>query len=94
MGKRKKQQQPRSDDKLGPVVMYKPLEVTERECQGDTTKMIKRFCKKTRKEEILKPFYRKLLYWETKSQKRRRQRLKGTYEWKKQQSREADDEKK
>lgn len=60
---------------------FKKVEVTEAECNGDVGKMIKRFSKKTRKEEVLKPFYDKLLYWETKSQKARRKKQKGIYEW-------------
>lgn len=62
---------------------FKKIEVTEAECHGDVGKMIKRFSKKTRKEEVLKPFYDKLLYWETKSQKARRRKQKGIYEWRK-----------
>lgn len=82
---RKHRKEKRSQSKLGETIVCRPLEVTAQECNGDLTKMIKRFVKKTRKEEILKPFYRKLLYWETKSQKQRTKRLKNTYEWKKQQ---------
>jgi hypothetical protein len=80
-------------DKLGAPVVCRPLEVTSQECGGDVTKMIKRFVKKTRKEEILKPFYQRLLYWETKSQKRRRKRLKSTYEWKREQKNLLNDDK-
>lgn len=81
-------------DKLGPVITYKPLEVSEKECRGDVNKMIKRFCKKTRKEEVLKPYFGRLMYWETKSQKRRRKNTKSIYEWKKQQLKEIEDDKK
>jgi hypothetical protein len=59
---------------------FRFFEVTEKECNGDSSKLIKKFVRRTRKEEVLKPFYRKLLYWETKSQKRRSQRLRGIYE--------------
>lgn len=67
------------------VVCYQPLEVTAKECGYDVSKMIKKFMRKTRKEEVLKPFYLRLLYWETKSQKARRKKLKSIYEQKKQQ---------
>lgn len=67
------------------AVCYQPLEVTAKECGFDTSKMIKRFMKKTRKEEVLKPFHTRLLYWETKSQKARRKKLKSIYEHRKQQ---------
>lgn len=65
------------------VDYFKPVEVTLEECSGDYSKMIKRFIKKTRKEQILKPFYDRLLYWETKGQKERRKKQKGIYEWQK-----------
>jgi ribosomal protein S21 len=64
---------------------FKPLEVTANECNGDVSRMIKRFGKKTRREEVLKPYYERLLYWETKSQKERRKKQKGIYEWRKSQ---------
>lgn len=64
---------------------FKKVEVTEAECGGDINKMIKKFGRKTRKEQILKPFYERLLYWETKSQKERRKKQKSVYEWRKQQ---------
>jgi ribosomal protein S21 len=47
--------------------------------------MIKRFTKKTRKEEVLKPYYERILYWETKSQKERKKKQKGIYEWRRSQ---------
>lgn len=72
---------------------FRPLEVTAKECGGDTMKMIKRFMKKTRKEQVLKPFYEKLLYWETKSQKDRKKKMKGIYEWRRTQKKlESDSE--
>jgi ribosomal protein S21 len=64
---------------------FKPLEVTSAECNGDISKMIKRFTKKTRKEEVLKPYYERILYWETKSQKERKKKQKGIYEWRRSQ---------
>lgn len=73
------------------AVICHPLEVTLKECNGDTTKMIRRFIKKTRKEEVLKPFYSRLLYWETKGQKTRRKKLKSTYETKRLQNKNEED---
>lgn len=84
--KKRKRNKRNTEDKLGPVVLYKPLEVTAKDCDGDVSKMIKKFCRKVRKEEVLKPYYRRLMYWETKSQKRRRQRLKSVYETKRRQN--------
>jgi hypothetical protein len=71
---------------------FKPVEVTTEECDGDYSKMIKRFVKKTRKEQILKPFYDRLLYWETKGQKERKKKQKGIYEWQKTQKKMNQDE--
>lgn len=42
-------------------------------------RLIKKFMKKVRKEEILKPFYGKLMYHQTKNQKDRKKRLRSTY---------------
>lgn len=64
---------------------FKPIQVTDNECNGDVGRMIKKFSKITRKEQVLKPFYEKLLYWETKSQKERKKKQKGIYEWHKKQ---------
>ena len=70
----------RSEDYLS---YFKPLEVTLNSCYGDTTRMIKKFGKKTRKEEVLKHFYGKLMCYETKGQKNRRKKIQGIYETKK-----------
>lgn len=86
MSRRKK------EDKLGSVITCKTLEVSSKECNGDVSKMIKRFCKKTRKEEILKPFYGRLMYWETKSQKRRRKKLKSIHESNRRRKKEEENE--
>ena len=56
------------------VVLAYPLEVTLDECNGNTAKMIKRFTKKVRKEEVLRPFYERLAYPTTKGQKARKKR--------------------
>lgn len=90
MSKRKKQKtEPKYN--LGPTVEAKVLEVSIKEVNGDTTKLIKKFCKKVRKEEILKPFYRRLMYFETKSQKRRQKKMYGIYEWRKKVSKQEDE---
>lgn len=63
-------------------VIISPLEVRLEEVGGDTTRLIKKFLKKVRKEEILKPFYGKLMYYSTKSQKRRAKKLESDFKWK------------
>lgn len=79
----RKKREPKPDNTPGDSVVCRPIEVTIQECNGDVTRMIKRFTKKIRKEEILKPYYGRIMFFETKSQKRRRQKLKGVYEWRK-----------
>jgi truncated hemoglobin YjbI len=64
-------------------VQLKPLEVKLDEANGNTTKLIKKFMKKVRKQEVLKPFYERLMYHVTKGQKRRQKKLKSEYEVKK-----------
>lgn len=64
-------------------VQLKQFEVTLEECDGDYSKLIRKFMKKVRKHEILKPYYERLMYHMTKSQKRRKKRLKSIYEHKK-----------
>jgi hypothetical protein len=94
MAKKRKSVAPdesRSDSKLGEPVICKVVEVTAQECNGDVSRMIKRFTKKVRKEEVLKPFYGKLMFFETKSQKRRQAKIKGTYEWHKKEQKLEDD---
>lgn len=60
-------------------IQARPLEVSIEQARGDSTRLIKRFMKKVRKEEVLKPFYGKLRYHQTKSQKRRQKRLRGKF---------------
>lgn len=72
------------------VVEAKPLQVSIEECNGDSTKMIKKFMKKVRKEEILKPFYGKLMFFSTKSQIARAKKHKATYEYRKRQEKDKD----
>ena len=62
------------------AVTIGPLEVKLEECDGDSTKMIKKFTKKVRKEEILRPLFGKFMYFSTKSQLKRHKRLKSIYE--------------
>lgn len=61
------------------AVEAKPLQVTIEQAKGDTTRLIKKFMKKVRKEEVLKPFYGRLMYHETKSQKRRKKNAKAAF---------------
>lgn len=55
------------------------IEVTADQCRGDFKKMLKRFSKKVRKEELLKPFYERLAFHQTKGQLKRKQRNKGKF---------------
>ncbi len=71
-------------------VQARPLEVSLSECNNDSTKMIKKFMKKVRKEETLKPFYGKLMYHSTKSQIRRAKKHKSIYEYKKRDEKDKD----
>jgi truncated hemoglobin YjbI len=64
-------------------VQAKNLEVNLDEVGGDTTKLIKKFGKKVRKEEVLLPYYDRLMFYSTKSQKRRKKRLKAIFAQKK-----------
>lgn len=61
---------------------FKPLEVTLEEVGGDQSKLLKKFTKKVRKAEVLKPFYGKLMYYISKSQKRRQKRRKALFDQK------------
>jgi hypothetical protein len=72
---------PEKTNNFEPVILS-PLQVRAEEVGGDTSKLIKKFIKKVRKEEVLKPFYDKLMYYSTKSQKRRAKKLKSEFEWK------------
>lgn len=65
----------RNDD----VFVAKKIEVSLSECNGDFNKMLKKFSRKVKREEILKPFYGKLAFYTTKSQKRREKKSKGVY---------------
>ena len=57
----------------------KPLEVKAEEVGGDTKKLIKKFCKKVRREEVLKPYYDKLMHFTPKSQLKRQKKLSAIY---------------
>ena len=69
-------------------VNAKFLEVKIEETSGDATKLIKKFSRKVKKEEILKPCYERMKFFLTKSQRRRKKRLKSIYEHKKRQESE------
>ena len=74
------------------VFQGKKIEVTLAECGGDFNKMLKKFSRKVRKEEVLKPFFGKLMYFTTKGQKRRAKKLAGIYNTKRNAEKELDDE--
>lgn len=61
------------------VILAKKVEVTITECNGDFNKMLKKFSRKVKREEILKPFYGRVAFHTTKGQKRREKRNKGVY---------------
>ena len=68
----------------GPTpVILKPFEVTIEQAGGSVSRLIKKFNKKVRKAEILKPYYGRLMYHIPKSQKRREKLRKTKYEEKK-----------
>lgn len=66
-------------------VILEPFQVTLDECNGDFYRMLKKFTKKVRKHEVLKPYYGKLSYFTSKSQLRRQKKIKAIYEEKKRQ---------
>jgi hypothetical protein len=65
--------------KSDPVIL-EPFEITLAECDGDFFRMLKKFTKKVRKHEVLKPYYNKLSYFTSKSQLRRQKKIKAIYE--------------
>lgn len=65
------------------VFEAKHVEVSLQECGGDFNKMLKKFTRKVRKEEVLAPFYDRLAFYTTKSQRDRQDKFKGIYETKK-----------
>lgn len=83
--KKYKEYKPKID--LREPVQLDPFEVTLEECNGNTNKLIKKFMKKVRKAELLKPYYGRMMYHKTKSQKNREKSRKATYEAKKQEKR-------
>ena len=74
------------------VVEAKHVEMSLAECGGDINKMIKKFSRKVRKEEVLAPFYDRLAFHTTKSQRRRAEKFKGIYETKKREMKKMLDE--
>lgn len=68
------------------------VEVSLQECGGDFNKMLKKFTRKVRKEEVLSPFYDRLAFHTTRSQRRRLDRFKGIYETKKREMKKMLDE--
>lgn len=73
----------------GPTpVILKPLEVDIKSVKGDTAKLIKKFNKKVRREEVLKNYFERLMYYKPKSQKKREKRRRAIYEERKRQQKE------
>ncbi len=64
---------------IEPVIL-EPLQVTINQTKGDYTKLVKKFIKKVRNEEVLKPYYNKIAYFISKSEKRREKKRKGRFE--------------
>lgn len=64
-------------------LIFRPVEVRLDEVGGDQSKLLKRFTKVVRNEEVLKPYFDRLMYHQTKGQRRRAKKLKGIYESKK-----------
>ena len=80
-----------SEKSKGPTpVILKPLEVRIEEVNGNTSKLIRKFNKKVRKAEVLKPYYNRLMYFTPKPQKRREKLRKAIYEEKKRQQKLED----
>lgn len=74
------------------VFEAKHVEVSLQECGGDFNKMLKKFTRKVRKEEVLSPFYDRLAFHTTKSQRRRLEKFKGIYETKKREMKKISEE--
>lgn len=63
------------------------------EVHGDGSnpeRLIKKFMKKVRKEEVLKPFYGKLMYHQTRGQKRRQKKLKAIFQARKKENEQSE----
>lgn len=67
------------NDNSPEAVIIEPLQVKIEETGGDYNKLIKKFMKKVRKEETLKPFFGRLMYFSTKSQKKRAKKIESIY---------------
>ncbi len=81
------------EDNSSKTFEAKHIEVSLQECGGDFNKMLKKFSRKVRKEEVLAPFWDRLSFHTTKSQRRRKDKFKGIYETKKREmKKKLDDE--
>lgn len=82
---------------MPPAVEAKPFEVTAEECNGDISKMIRKFIKKAKKQQILQPLYAKSFYL-TRTQKKRKKHSKAVFDcrrqWEKLEAAETSNEKK
>lgn len=74
------------------VFTGKQLEVTISECNGDFNKMIKKFTRKVRKEEVLKPCYDRMMFFTSRGQKKRAQKQKGIYNTRKKEQKLSEEE--
>lgn len=83
MKNQKRSFQPTETSNIPEGHQLKPLQVSLDDCHGDFNKMVKRFIKKVRKEEVLKPYYKRIMYHQTKSQLRREKRLEAIHKNKK-----------
>ena len=89
MDKMNKMKKVKTRNVKGPEpVILSPLQVTLEEAKGDTTKLIKKFSKKVRRAEVLKPYFNKLMYFTPKSDLKRQKRRKAVWEEKKRREKE------
>lgn len=72
--KKKERRRTERDFRDSDVVEARPLEVSLTQCKGNYNKMIRKFMKKVRKEEVLKPYYERLSHPTSKGQKNRMKR--------------------
>lgn len=66
------------------------VEVTSEQCRGNFEKMIRRFSKKVKKEDILSVYYDRLSHYKTRGQKKREKKLKGIWNQKKKQKKDIE----
>ena len=84
----KKNKMKKQKIKIPEPVILEPLQVSLKEAKGDSHRLIKKFLKKVRKEEVLKPYFGKLMYFTSKSDIKRAKRRKAVWEEKKRREKE------